>query len=158
MNSYPCLPTHFLRYFSRICACWPALLLQLLQPSFSSSFHNSSFFFPLSFFFSLKMWFLYVTVSSAEGTSWRWAGFVGRSWSDWICRFSRMYKLLPLTEPVHLSQESTNNLLQNVTRYVIPEACSNIVYSIASAKRDAFHDTSSISKTRVTSVTVMGDP
>jgi hypothetical protein len=23
MNSYPCLPTHFLRHFSRICACWP---------------------------------------------------------------------------------------------------------------------------------------
>ncbi len=31
-----------------------------------------------------------------------------------------------MTEPVHLSQESTNNLLQNVTRYVIPEVCGNI--------------------------------
>ena len=63
-----------------------------------------------------------------------------------------------LTEPDHLSQESTNNLLQNVTRYVIPEACGNITYSIVSAKRDAFHDASSIYKTRVTSVTVMVDP
>jgi hypothetical protein len=26
-----------------------------------------------------------------------------------------------------------------VTRYVIPEACANIAYSIVSAKRDAFH-------------------
>jgi hypothetical protein len=65
---------------------------------------------------------------------------------------------LALTEPAHLSQESTNNLLQNVTRYVIPEACANIEYSIVSAKRDAFRDVSSICKTRVTSVTVMGDP
>jgi hypothetical protein len=65
---------------------------------------------------------------------------------------------LALTEPAHLSQESTNNLLQNVTRYVIPEACANIAYSIVSAKRDAFRDVSSICKTRVTSVTVMGDP
>jgi hypothetical protein len=37
-----------------------------------------------------------------------------------------MYKELTLTEPAHLSQESTNNLLQNVTRYVIPEVCANI--------------------------------
>ena len=63
-----------------------------------------------------------------------------------------------LTEPVHLSEESTNNLLQNVTRYVIPESCANIAYSIVSAKRDAFRDASTICKTRVTSVTVMGDP
>ena len=63
-----------------------------------------------------------------------------------------------LTEPDHLSQESTNNLQQNVTRYVIPEACLNIAYAIACAKRDAFRDASSICKTRVTSVTVMGDP
>jgi len=41
---------------------------------------------------------------------------------------------------------------------VIPEACANIAYSIVSGKRDAFRDASSISKTRVTSVTVMGDP
>ena len=67
-----------------------------------------------------------------------------------------MYKLLALTEPVHLSQESTNNLLQNVTSYVIPESCANIVYSIVSVKRDAFHDAPNICKTRVTSVTVMG--
>jgi hypothetical protein len=45
-----------------------------------------------------------------------------------------------------------------VTRYVIPEACGNITYSIVSAKRDAFRDASSICKTRVTSITVMGDP
>jgi hypothetical protein len=63
-----------------------------------------------------------------------------------------------LTEPVYLSQVSTNNLLQNVTRYGIPEASANITYSIVSAKRDAFRDASSICKTRVTSVTVMGDP
>jgi hypothetical protein len=69
-----------------------------------------------------------------------------------------MYKKLALTEPAHLSQESTNNLLQNVTRYVIPEACANIAYSIVSAKRDAFRDASSICKTRVTSVTVMDIP
>jgi hypothetical protein len=56
MNSYPCLPTHFLRHFSTICACWPALLLQ--QKRFD------------------------VTLSNAEGTSWRWSGFEGRSWSD----------------------------------------------------------------------------
>ncbi len=31
-----------------------------------------------------------------------------------------------LTEPVHLSQVSTNNLLQNVTRYVIPEAALDL--------------------------------
>ena len=49
-----------------------------------------------------------------------------------------------LTEPDHLSEESTNNLLQNVTRYVIPESCTNIVYSIVSAKRDTFRDASSI--------------
>ena len=62
-------------------------------------------------------------------------------------------------DPGHdLSQESTNYLLQNVTLYVIPEACANIVYSIVSAKCDAFRDASSICKTRVTSVTVMGDP
>jgi hypothetical protein len=65
---------------------------------------------------------------------------------------------MALTEPVYLSQVSTNNLLQNVTRYVIPEASANIAYSIVSAKRDAFRDASSICKTRVTSVTVMGDP
>jgi hypothetical protein len=41
---------------------------------------------------------------------------------------------------------------------VIPEACANIAYSIVSAKRDAFRDASSICKTRVASVTVMGDP
>jgi hypothetical protein len=41
---------------------------------------------------------------------------------------------------------------------VIPEACANIAYSIVSAKRDAFRDASSICKTRVTSVTGMGDP
>jgi hypothetical protein len=58
-----------------------------------------------------------------------------------------MYKEIVLTEPDHLSQESTNNLLQNVTCYVIPEACANIAYSIVSAKRDAFRDTSSINKT-----------
>ena len=63
-----------------------------------------------------------------------------------------------MTEPAHVSQESTNNLLQNVTRYVIPEACTNIVYSIVSSKRHAFRDVSSICKTRVTSVTVMDDP
>ncbi len=62
------------------------------------------------------------------------------------------------TEPDHLSQVSTNNLLENVTRYVIPEARANIVYSIVSAKRDAFRDASSICKTRVTSVTVMDMP
>jgi hypothetical protein len=45
-----------------------------------------------------------------------------------------------------------------VTRYVIPEACANITYSIVSAKRDAFRVASSICKTRVTSVTVMSDP
>ena len=45
-----------------------------------------------------------------------------------------------------------------MTRYVIPEDCANIAYSIVSAKRDAFRDVSSICKTRVTSVTVMGDP
>jgi hypothetical protein len=45
-----------------------------------------------------------------------------------------------------------------VTRYVIPEVCANIVYSIVFAKRDAFRDASSICKTRVTSVTVMGGP
>jgi hypothetical protein len=43
-----------------------------------------------------------------------------------------------------------------VTRYVIPEACENITYSIVSAKRDVFRDASS--KTRVTSVTVMDMP
>jgi hypothetical protein len=37
---------------------------------------------------------------------------------------------------------------------VIPEVCANIVYSIVSAKRDAFRDASSICKTRVTLVTV----
>jgi hypothetical protein len=63
-----------------------------------------------------------------------------------------------LKEPDHLSQECTNNLLQNVTRYVIPEACANIAYSIVSVKRDAFRDASSICKTRVTSVTVMDMP
>ena len=77
------------------------------------------------------------------------------------------FKVEPGTSPIflgiicdlpHLAQESTNNLLQNVTCYVIPEACSNIAYSIVSAKRDAFRDASSICKTRVTSVTVMGDP
>jgi hypothetical protein len=46
-------------------------------------------------------------------------------------------------------------LWQNVTSYVIPEACPNITYSIVSAKRDALRDASSICKTRVTSVTVM---
>jgi hypothetical protein len=45
-----------------------------------------------------------------------------------------------------------------VTSYVIPEACVNITYSIVSAKRDAFRDTSSICKTRVTSVTVIDSP
>ncbi len=43
-----------------------------------------------------------------------------------------------------------------MTRYVIPEACENITYSIVSAKRDVFRDASS--KTRVTSVTVMDMP
>jgi hypothetical protein len=71
-----------------------------------------------------------------------------------------MYKKLALTEPAHprISQESTNNLLQNVTRYVIPETCPNIANSIVSVKRDAFRDASSICKTRVTSVTVMDIP
>lgn len=79
----PALPTHFLRHFCRICACWPVLLLQLLQlhPFSSTIQHNSSFFFTFSIFFSLKMWFD-VTLSRAEGTSWRWAGFAGGSWSD----------------------------------------------------------------------------
>jgi hypothetical protein len=45
-----------------------------------------------------------------------------------------------------------------MTRYVIPEACANVAYSIVSAKRDAFRDASSICKTRVTSVTVMDIP
>jgi hypothetical protein len=54
----PALPTYFLRYFSRICACWPTLLLQLLQlhPFSSTIQHNSSFFSSFSIFFSLKMW------------------------------------------------------------------------------------------------------
>jgi hypothetical protein len=52
-----------------------------------------------------------------------------------------------MTEPVHLSQESTNNLLQNVTRYVIPEVCGNIVYSIVSTKHDAFLNASRNYKT-----------
>ena len=63
-----------------------------------------------------------------------------------------------MTEPDHLSQESTKKLLENVTRYVIPESCGNIAYSIVSAKRDAFRDVSIICKTRVTSVTVMDIP
>ena len=69
-----------------------------------------------------------------------------------------MYKKIVPTEPAHLAQESTNNLLQNVTRYVIPEVCANIAYSIVSTKRDAFRDASSTCKTRVTSVTVMDMP
>ena len=69
-----------------------------------------------------------------------------------------MYKQIALTEPAHLSQESTNNVLQNVTRYVIPEACEKIVYTIVSAKRDTLRDDSSICKTRVTYVTVMDGP
>jgi hypothetical protein len=61
-------------------------------------------------------------------------------------KMGRFWRLLleRATEPDHLSQESTNNLLQNVTRYVIPEVCTNI--------------TSSICKTRVTSVTVIPLP
>ena len=69
-----------------------------------------------------------------------------------------MYKQITLTEPVHLSQESTNNLLENVTRYVNPESCANIAYSIVSGKRDTFRDASSICKTRVTYITLMGVP
>jgi hypothetical protein len=61
-------------------------------------------------------------------------------------------------EPAHLDQESTNNLVQNVTRYVIPEVCGNITYSIVSGKRDTFIDVSSICTTRVTSVTVIPQP
>ena len=38
-----------------------------------------------------------------------------------------------MTEPAHLSQESTNYLLQNVTCYVIPESCVNIL--IATCKQ-----------------------
>ncbi len=45
-----------------------------------------------------------------------------------------------------------------MTRYVIPEVCANIAYSIASSKRDVFRDASSICTTRVTSVTVMDIP
>ena len=63
-----------------------------------------------------------------------------------------------ITEPVHLSQESTNNLLQNVTRYVIPEACAKIAYSIVSEKHHALRDPSIICKTRVTYVTLMTGP
>jgi hypothetical protein len=37
-----------------------------------------------------------------------------------------------------------------VTRYVIPEACTKIVDTIVSAKRDVLHDASNICKTRVT--------
>ena len=52
----PALPTHFLRHFCRICACWPVLLLQLLQlhPFSSTIQHNSSFFFQLFPFFLSK--------------------------------------------------------------------------------------------------------
>ena len=32
------------------------------------------------------------------------------------------------TEPAHLSQVSTNNLLQNVTRSLIPEVCAIQLY------------------------------
>ena len=72
----PVLPTHFLRNFSKICACWPSLLLQLLQlhPFYSTIQDNSSFFWP--FPFSLQ------NVMSRWGTNWRWQGFAGRYWSD----------------------------------------------------------------------------
>jgi hypothetical protein len=91
------------------------------------------------------------------GTSWRWADFLGRSWSRHEFLDSQectsKQRWLNLT-----AQEPTTNLLQNVTRYVIPEVCVNITYSIVSAKRDAFRDASNICKTRGTSVTVIPLP
>ncbi len=50
-------------------------------PSVLFSQNFFSFFFIFSIFFSVKMWFD-VTLSIAEGTSWRWAGFADGSWSD----------------------------------------------------------------------------
>ncbi len=51
------------------------------QSEILSDFLSERFFFHFSIFFSIKMWFD-VTVSSDEGTSWRWSSFEGRSWSD----------------------------------------------------------------------------
>jgi hypothetical protein len=44
-----------------------------------------------------------------------------------------------MTEPAHLSEESTNNLLQNVTRYVIlkPVQTSRIQLYLQNATRSA---------------------
>jgi hypothetical protein len=63
---------------------------------------------------------------------------------------TRIYTYIALTEPVRLSQESTNNESQTATRYTIPEACAKIAYSIISGTRDALSNASSICKTRVT--------
>jgi hypothetical protein len=46
-----------------------------------TSLDLNSFFVTFSIFFVLKMW-LDVTLYIAEGTSWRWTGFAGGSWSD----------------------------------------------------------------------------
>jgi hypothetical protein len=45
--------------------------------------HNSWFFSAFSIFILLSKMLLFdITLSSGEGTSCRWSGFVGRSWSD----------------------------------------------------------------------------
>ncbi len=78
-----------------------------------------------NFFFS-KRWFV-VTLGLVRGDQLKMSRFCRPLCRDTLIgRWSRIYKWMTLTEPVHLPQESTNNLtyyyvLQNATRYVIPE-------------------------------------
>jgi hypothetical protein len=62
------------------------------------------------------------------------------------CAGDRRKKIYPADSVMekHLFTRARLNLLQNVTRYVIPEACANIAYSIVHPKRDAFRDDSRI--------------
>ena len=82
---------------------------------------------------------------SESGTLW-----LRVSWPQSAAEESTNKKNLQITR-----QESTNNASQNATCDVIPEVCANIMYSILSPKCG---DASSICKTRITYVALIGHP